>query len=85
MVGQILFGEQTLPVTQGADQAGPQRQEEDEVVEVPGLEGGILTVVGEAQEFAWVGQVGGEFGLGKELAQGAEGQHGRGRGATLTR
>ena len=85
LVGQVLFGEESLTAPQGADQAGPQRQEEDEVVEVPSLEGGILTVVGEAQEFAWVGQVGGEFGLGKELAQGAEGQHGRGRGATLTR
>ncbi|MNP84378.1 hypothetical protein D3C76_1836640 [compost metagenome] len=52
--GQVFFIELTAAALQGTDQAGAQRQQENKVVEMSRLQGGILAVVGETEQLARV-------------------------------
>ena len=70
-------------VLQRANQGRAQREQKHEVVEMPGLQGGVLAVVGKAQQFAWVGLVSGQILRREQLPYGAEREDGGGRRAPL--
>ena len=82
-VGQGFFIQHALVVLQRANQGRAQREQKHEVVEMPGLQGGVLAVVGKAQQFAWVGLVSGQILRREQLPYGAEREDGGGRRATL--
>ena len=48
-IGEVLLGENAAGALQRSHQGRSQGEQEDEVVEVPGLECGVLAVVGEAE------------------------------------
>ena len=82
-VGQGFFIQHALVVLQRANQGRAQREQKHEVVEMPGLQGGVLAVVGKAQQFAWVGLVSGQILRREQLPYGAEREDGGGRRAPL--
>ena len=69
-------------VLEGEEQAGPEKGEEDELVEVARLEGGVLAVVGESEELADVGLAGAGLFV-EEDGEGGERDDGRGGGAAF--
>ena len=82
-VGQGFFIQHALVVLQRANQCRTQREQKHEIIEMPGLQGRILAVVGKPQQFAWVWLIGGYILGCEQLPDGAEREDGGGRRAPL--
>ncbi|OPZ75194.1 MAG: hypothetical protein BWY82_00379 [Verrucomicrobia bacterium ADurb.Bin474] len=68
---------------ESGDKPGSEHEKEEEVIEVSGLKRGVLAVVGEAKQFAWV-VVGIEIrAVLVKVRDRGQGQHRGGGGATL--
>jgi hypothetical protein len=80
-IGQVLFRQGATRGLQRGDQGRTQGKQVNKVVEVAGLQCGVLPVVGEAEELARIGQARGQVAFGKELSEQAQRQNGR-RGRT---
>ena len=78
-IGQMLLVEHATLLLQCGHECRAEGEQEDEVVEVPSLQGSVLPVVGEAQQLARVWLVRGRLTQLEQLAHGAEGQHRRRR------
>ncbi len=70
--------------TKGCEESGADQEKVEEVIEVPSLEGGVLAIVGEAEELAEVrcGVLGDR--CREMLPQHGQCEHRRGRGSTFT-
>ena len=71
-VGQGFLGQHALVVLQRAHQGRAQGEQKDKVVEMPRLQGGVLAVVGEAQQLARIRQAGRQVLRRKQLPNGTE-------------
>ena len=78
-IGQMLFVEHATLLLKRGHECRAEGEQEDEVVEVAGLQGGVLPVVSEAQQLAWIWLVRGRLAQLEQLTHGAEGQHRRRR------
>ena len=70
---------------EATQQAGTEEQEEDEVVEVPGLQGGVLPIVREAEKLSVIGQLRVTGLVREELPQDGQRQNRRRGRAALAR
>lgn len=74
-----------MVILQCANQGRAQGEQKHKVVEVPGLQGRILTVVREAQQLAWVRLIGWQVFGSEQLPYGTECEDGGGRRSPLAR